>query len=60
MLRSLARPALMFVLLAAGHTIENFTRLENFGETNVHWVKVTVDPRSRNLFRFEPMIVPGN
>ena len=35
MLRSLARPALMFVLLAAGHTIENFTRLENFGETNV-------------------------
>jgi hypothetical protein len=25
-----------------------------------HWVKVTVDPRSRNVFTFEPMIVPGS
>jgi len=42
------------------HLIKNFTRVETFGSPNVHWVKVTVDPRSRNLFRFEPMIVAGN
>jgi len=42
------------------HLVPNLTRLETFGSPNVHWVKVTVDPRSRNLFRFEPMIVPGN
>jgi len=43
-----------------GTLIPNLTRLETFGSPSVHWVKVTVDPRSRNLFRFEPMIVPGN
>jgi hypothetical protein len=26
----------------------------------VHWVKVTVDPADRQLFRFEPQIVPEN
>jgi hypothetical protein len=44
----------------AGLRIENFNRLENFGETEVHWVKVTVDPNSRSVFSVEPMIVPGN
>jgi hypothetical protein len=47
-------------LVDQAHLIPNFTRLETFGSPNVHWVKVTVDPHSRNLFRFEPMIVPGN
>jgi hypothetical protein len=47
-------------LVDQAHLVPNFTRLETFGSPNVHWVKVTVDPRSRNLFRFEPMIVPGN
>jgi hypothetical protein len=47
-------------LVDQAHLIPNLTRLETFGSPNVHWVKVTVDPRSRNLFRFEPMIVPGN
>ncbi|HVE42902.1 MAG TPA: metallophosphoesterase [Planctomycetota bacterium] len=42
------------------HTIENFTRVENFGELNVHWVKITVDPNSRNVFLAEPVLVPGN
>jgi hypothetical protein len=40
--------------------LANFTRVETFGSPNIHWVKATVDPRSRNVFRFEPMIVPGN
>jgi hypothetical protein len=39
--------------------VTNFTRLETFGSPYIHWVKVTVDPRSRNVFTFEPMIVPG-
>ncbi|WP_017296909.1 hypothetical protein [Nodosilinea nodulosa] len=40
--------------------LENFTRLETFGSPNIHWVKVTVDPSRRDVFLFEPMIVPGN
>ena len=47
-------------LVDQAHLVPNLTRLETFGSPNVHWVKVTVDPHSRNLFRFEPMIVPGN
>lgn len=45
---------------AQGRRIENFTRLETFGENDPHWVKVTVDPRSREVFSFEPQIVPAN
>jgi hypothetical protein len=47
-------------LVDQAHLVPNFTRVETFGSPNVHWVKATVDPQSRNLFRFEPMIVPGN
>jgi hypothetical protein len=32
------------------------TRLETYGSPFVGWVKVTVDPRSADLFRFEPML----
>jgi hypothetical protein len=48
------------VLVDQAHLIPNFSRVETFGSPNVHWVKATIDPRSPNLFRFEPMIVPGN
>jgi hypothetical protein len=47
-------------LVDQAHLVPNLTRLETFGSPNVHWVKVTIDPHSRSLFRFEPMIVPGN
>src|SRR5262245_31473727 len=47
-------------LINQANLLENFTRLETFGSPNIHWVKVTVDPSSRNIFTFEPMIVPGN
>ena len=47
-------------LVNQANLVPNFTRVETFGSPNIHWVKVTVDPRSRNLFTFEPMIVPGN
>jgi hypothetical protein len=48
-----------------GLTLENFTRVETFGDnaptTNaVQWVKVRVDPKSREVFSYQPEIVPGN
>jgi hypothetical protein len=49
-----------------GRRVENFTRLEGPGDNaqngnnDVHWVKVTADPRSREVFAFQPQIVPGN
>ena len=47
-------------LLDQAHLIPNFTRLETFGSPNVHWVKATADPRSRNYFTFEPMVVAAH
>ena len=43
-----------------GRPIENVTRLENFGEREVHWSRVTVDPNGPELFTFSPGIVAGN
>jgi hypothetical protein len=40
--------------------IEHFTRLETFGENDNHWVHVTVEPGSANVFRFDPRIVAAN
>jgi hypothetical protein len=51
---------------AQGRRLENFTRVETFGDNagngnnDVQWLKVTVDPRSREVFSYQPMIVPGN
>ena len=44
----------------ATHMIANLTRVETFGSPNVHWIKVDVDPTSRNVFTFHPMIVEAN
>jgi hypothetical protein len=54
------------LLDAQGRRLENFTRLEppgdnaQNGNNDVHWVKVLVRPRSREVFSFQPQIVPGN
>jgi hypothetical protein len=54
------------LLDAAGKRLENFTRVETFGDNaangvnDVHWVKALVDPNSRDVFAFQPQIVPGN
>ena len=51
---------------AKGQRLENFTRVETFGDNaqngtnDVNWLKVTVDPRSREVFSYQAMIVPGN
>lgn len=49
-----------------GRRLENFTRVETFGNNpsngtnDVQWVKVTVDSRNREVFSYQPQIVPGN
>ena len=54
------------LLDAHGARLENFTRLETFGDhaengtNDVNWVKVLVDARDREVFAYQPQIVPGN
>jgi hypothetical protein len=54
------------LLDAQGRRLENVTRLETFGDNqangnnDVNWVKVLVDPSSRDVFAFQEQIVPAN
>ena len=54
------------LLNAQGQRLENFTRVETFGDNaangtnDVNWIKVKVDARSRELFSYQAMIVPAN
>jgi len=54
------------LLDSQGRRLETFTRLEVPGDNpqndnnDVQWVKVAVDPRSREVFSFQPQVVPGN
>ena len=51
---------------ALGRRLENFTRVETFGNNpgngnnDVQWVRVNIDARSREVFSYEVQIVPGN
>src|SRR4029077_9720646 len=51
---------------AAGVRVENFTRVETFGDNqqngtnDVNWLKVSIDPRPREVFSYQPEIVPAN
>jgi len=53
-------------LNAAGQRLENFTRVETFGNNaanglnDVQWLKVIVDPDSREVFSYQAQIVPAN
>ena len=38
----------------------NFTRVETFGEKDVHWVRATVDTSDHEVFSFQPEIVEEN
>jgi hypothetical protein len=40
--------------------VETFGDNANNGNNDVNWVKVTVDIKSRDVFSYQPMIVPGN
>jgi hypothetical protein len=54
------------LLDAAGRRVQNFTRVETFGDhqenndNDVQWLRVDVDPASRGVFSFQPQIVPAN
>jgi hypothetical protein len=45
--------------------VQNFTRVETFGDhqendnNDVQWLRVDVDPRSREVFSFQPQIIPA-
>ena len=49
-----------------GRRLENFSRVETFGDNqangnnDVHWIKVLVDPRSREVFSYQVQVVPAN
>jgi hypothetical protein len=51
---------------AAGRRVQNFTRVETFGDhqendnNDVQWLRVDVDPESRGVFSFQPQIIPAN
>jgi hypothetical protein len=45
-------------LVDQAHPIPNITRLETFGSPNANWVRVDVDPASRDVFVIRQMIVP--
>jgi hypothetical protein len=53
-------------LSATGLRLENFTRVGTFGShaaqgnNDVQWVKVYVDPNSREVFAYQVQIVPAN
>ncbi len=40
--------------------IENFTRVETFGNPDVHWIRVSVERDDPNVFRFYPQYVRKN
>lgn len=40
--------------------IESFSRIENFGDLDVHWVKITVDPNDPEVFSAQARMVPQN
>ena len=54
------------LLDSQGRRLENFTRVETFGDNqangtnDVHWLRVTVDPRTREVFSYQTQIVPAN
>ena len=45
---------------ASGRRVENFTRVETFGELDNHWLHVTVKLNDPNVFEFAQRIVTAN
>ncbi|HEX5658527.1 MAG TPA: hypothetical protein VFX59_15095 [Polyangiales bacterium] len=44
----------------APRRLEDFTRVETFGDGEVHWVEVVIDPKTPEVFRFTARIVESN
>jgi hypothetical protein len=47
-------------LISSNKLLTNLTRVQTFGSPNIHWVRATIDPTSRHVFTFQPMIVEAN
>jgi len=48
------------ILKDANKSLDNFTRIQVFGEYDIHAVKVVVDPSSPDLFLIEQLHIKGN
>jgi len=44
-------------LYSPDRLLTNLTRLQTFGSPLIHWVRVSVDPRSAHVFTIQPVIV---
>lgn len=40
--------------------VEHFTRVEGFGEDNIHWVRIVVRPETSQVFEIHQEIIPEN
>lgn len=40
--------------------VENFLRVETYGNPDVHWLRVTIEPNNPNVFLFERQLVKEN
>ncbi len=47
-------------LINATKMLANLTRVQTFGSPNIHWIRASIDPASRHVFTFTPMIVEAN
>ena len=47
-------------LLNATNLLSNLTRVQTFGSPNIHWIRVTADASSRDVFTLHAMIVEAN
>jgi hypothetical protein len=48
--------------MVAHRTVARWRRPVAFvnGDSHLHWLKVAVDPRTREVFSYQPQIVPAN
>jgi hypothetical protein len=47
-------------LYDGGDLVEHFTRVEGFGEDNIHWVRIVVRPETSQVFEIHQEIIPEN
>jgi hypothetical protein len=43
-----------------GRRLDNFTRVETFGDPYAYWLRVSVDPNDPNIFTFRQQIIQAN
>ena len=56
----LDQPLFCATLANGSQRIEDFLRVENFGDLDVHWVEISVDARTPEVFSVRPRLVDAN